>query len=387
LRLGLADWLARTNQLSNLEQAVVMVPGNARFQARLAALEDQLGRNPGAAWRALETAVALNPGYAAGWIELGLRAEAREDQAKAEACLLEAARVDRTFYPRWTLANYYFRRRDFGKFWRWARQAAEVTDGDATPLFRLCWQVTPDPATILERAVPARVTILGPYFRFLLAEGHLAGAEPVAQRLIEIGDQRQAGAVLDYCDRLLERGQAGPALRAWNGLARRRLIESEPLAPEQGVSLSNAAFLRDPLGQGFDWRIPLTEGVSVARGEQPGMVRVAFAGKQPADCECLWQWLPVEPGRQYRLRFDHRTVHVAGSSGLRWRVEEAGSGTELAPGSPELGAETWTPAEAGFETQPGGRLVRLVLRYRRVQGTARIEGALWVRGLRLEMER
>jgi len=108
---------------------------------------------------------------------------------------------------------------------------------------------------------------------------------------------------------------------------------------------------------------------------------------QPVDCECLWQWVPVEPGRRYGLKFDYRTVEVASPSGLRWRVEEAGSRAELAPRSPELGAETWRPAEAAFQTRPGTRLVRLVLGYRRVLGTTRIQGALWVRGLGLEMER
>ena len=46
------------------------------------------------------------------------------------AALHEAARVDRTFDPRWTLANYYFRRQNWDEFWKWMRAAAEMSYGD-----------------------------------------------------------------------------------------------------------------------------------------------------------------------------------------------------------------------------------------------------------------
>src|ERR1022692_2043017 len=57
----------------------------------------------------LDRAVSLNPRYTAAWIARGLEAEAAGDRKKAEASLKRAADIDRTYLPRWTLANFYLR--------------------------------------------------------------------------------------------------------------------------------------------------------------------------------------------------------------------------------------------------------------------------------------
>jgi tetratricopeptide (TPR) repeat protein len=387
LRLGYANWLAGKGEAGAVARAVELAPSNASFRARLAAVKEPSGEDPGAAIPALEAAVALKPGYASAWIELGLRREARGEVEKAEKCLREAARVDRTFEPRWALANFYFRRAEAEKFWEWARRAGEMVYGDARPLFRLCWEMTPDARLILDRVVPNRAATLGQYLGFLVSENHLAGAEAVAERLTETGDREQAGVLLDYCSRQVDTGQVESAVRAWNRMAERGLIESERLAPEDGASLTNGGFRRNPVGRGFDWRMPGVAGVTVTRGEQERAVRVAFSGEQPEQCECLWQWAPVLPGRRYRLRFEYQTEEVGAPSGLQWRVMEGGSLSELAPGTPDLAAGGWTRGEMAFQTRAGTRLVRLALGYRRASGTPRIQGALWVRGLRLDLER
>src|SRR5436305_198803 len=60
----------------------------------------------------LEKAASLNPRASAARIRLGLAAEMRSDFPAAQRWLEEAARIDRQFEPRWTLANFYFRRQD-----------------------------------------------------------------------------------------------------------------------------------------------------------------------------------------------------------------------------------------------------------------------------------
>ena len=67
----------------------------------------------------------MNPWDTRSRIELGLLAEAEGDQATATRYLLQAAEADHLFLPRWTLANYYFRRGDTALFWRWAKEAAD----------------------------------------------------------------------------------------------------------------------------------------------------------------------------------------------------------------------------------------------------------------------
>lgn len=386
LRLGQADWLARAGEAAAMARAVELAPGNAGYRARLAGMKGPTGEDAGAAAEELERAVALKPGYASAWIELGLRREARGEVEKAEQCLLEAARVDRMFEPRWALANFYFRRGEVKRFWEWARRAGEMVYGDARPLFRLCWEMTPDARLILERVAPDRAVTLRQYLGFLVSENHLEGAEAVAERLADTGDRREAGVLLDYCSRLLDMGWLDPAMRTWNRMAARGVIEGERLAPEQGASLTNAGFRRKPLGRGFDWRLPGPAGVTVTRGEGEGAVRVGFSGKQPEQCELLWQWTPVAAGRKYRLRFESRTEGVASPSGLAWRIFDPRSRVELTPDAPGLTAGDWGRAEVSFQAPAGTRLLRLALCYRRASGTTRLQGALWIRGLRLDLE-
>src|SRR5262249_8208626 len=68
----------------------------------------------------LARALALNPRYTAAWIARGLAEETAGDRRGAEASLLRASQVDRTYLPRWTLANFYLRSGDLAQFWVWA---------------------------------------------------------------------------------------------------------------------------------------------------------------------------------------------------------------------------------------------------------------------------
>ena len=132
----------RQETLGGTERAMALLPGQSEYYARLAWLVS--GDDPPKAEAALRRAVALNPWDARSWIELGLRAEARENDAAAQRCMLRAAEMDRQFLPRWRLANYYFRHDDEAMFWHWTREAAAMVYGDANPVFRLCARVRED---------------------------------------------------------------------------------------------------------------------------------------------------------------------------------------------------------------------------------------------------
>jgi tetratricopeptide (TPR) repeat protein len=99
----------------------------------------------------LRTALSLNPRLASAWIHLGLDAEADGNLPEAEADLLQAARVDHLYLPAWTLANFYFRRGDRVRFWRWAERAAALTYDDYRPLLRLADVFDPCPQRVASR--------------------------------------------------------------------------------------------------------------------------------------------------------------------------------------------------------------------------------------------
>ena len=155
VRLAWADSLFRAGSEGSVKAAVRLAPWNAEYHARLAAILE--GSGDAGAEAELRKAVDLNPRLASGWVELGLRAETAGDLAGAEDCLLRATRADRTYSTSWTLANFYFRHEQREKFWPVVRRALVIGDVqayDPAPLFRLCWKLTRDPDTILERAIP-----------------------------------------------------------------------------------------------------------------------------------------------------------------------------------------------------------------------------------------
>ncbi|HYM10173.1 MAG TPA: hypothetical protein VEU62_05560 [Bryobacterales bacterium] len=375
LRLGFADRVFHTGTLEGAERAARLVPGNASYLAGWAVLLDQSGGSSAASLRALERAVAANPRNSSCWIELGLRAEREGDLAAAERSLLEAARVDKQYDPRWELANFYFRRNDAENFWLWAGEAAAVLSGDATPLFRLCWKVSPDAAMILKRAVPNRPPILAKYLGFLLADHHGEVVEPVALKVLERAGPDELPALLASCDRLLEAGRVSEALRIWNALCRRKLVPYPEVEPEKGLSLTNGGWRAPPLSHGFDWRIDPPEGVSWPRDEPPPPLRITFSGRQPESCEILSQLVPLVPGKRYRLRLRYTVSNIAPQAGLRWRIFDAATNAELAAGSPRS-TENQVQEDLRFAAPGGAGLARVALTYQRALGTTRIEGSV-----------
>lgn len=380
VRLAYADYLFHRGSSEDIARAIGLVPSNPGYYARRAHLE------PGQRLASLEKALALNPRDSAAWIELGLLAEGRNDLPEAERCLLESARVDRTFNPRWTLANYYFRRtsatrpgqasqdRNVEEFWRWAREAVNIASDDLTPLFRLCWKMSRNADEICRRVLPDRPQALARFLSFLLAENHLEDGESVAQRLMAYPGPERVSGLLGYCDRLLETGRLSPALRLWNGLVSRNLVQSSLLDPEKGIVLTNGQFVAMPLQHGFDWRMPFVPGAAVAWMEAPGGLKISFSGRQPEQCALLIQRLPLLPGA-YRAEYEYRTSGIGDQSGVRWEMAGAQSAY--------LAGEGWKKETFRFCGPSSPALARLALAYRRPPGTVRIQGWLWLRAVRL----
>ena len=106
-----ADYLARLNSVESLRKAVSLAPDEPRYYKRLAQLD------PDHSTELLRTAIRLNPYDAAGTTDLALQLEAAGDYNEAEKLLLHAFEIDRTYLPRWSLANFYLRRQNMPVFW------------------------------------------------------------------------------------------------------------------------------------------------------------------------------------------------------------------------------------------------------------------------------
>jgi tetratricopeptide (TPR) repeat protein len=387
VRLAWADHLFRRDTESAVARAVELAPGNAEYHARLALLRQEAGRDETAIEPELRAAVQANPRMSSAWIELGLRAEIAGEMQQAEADLERSAQVDHTYATLWTLANFYFRRNDRDHFWPVARQALSIGDMaayDPAPLFRLCWKLSRSPATVLDRAIPAVGAVQARYLAFLVREDLAQIAEPVTQRIVALGGERDLDAVLDYCDRLIEAGDAEHAIHAWNALCWRMLHNYRPLAPLTSPGLTNGVFASAPVHHGFDWRMPDLPGVDVERGGLPPRLRITLDGRQPDTCELLAQVLAVVPSRRYRLRFHYQSDGLAIAS-VRWRLADV-AGREIPSDSTDLASEVEATGTLRFRSPRAASLLRLALTYRRPPGAAKAEGRVTLNAVWLEFE-
>jgi len=383
VRLGYADYLARGGSVESLQEAVRRAPDSARYHVWLAATLDWNGRGAEGE-KSMNKAVQLNPRDWASWMDLGLRAELEGDFARAERCLLEAAKVKRGYEPRWTLLNYYYRRGDEENFWKWARSATQMSYGDNSLLLRLYWKVSQDPDLILRSAIPEEKGADARYLWFLLGDNHLEATESTAMRLVNLATSDELPVLLASCDRLLEAHNLESAMRIWGALCARKLLPYQALQPERGLSLTNGDFRQVPLLHGFDWRVHPPEGVTVNRGGSPVTLRVTFSGKQPENCEIVSQWLPVAPATSYRMRFRYQTSGIGPDAGLRWRVIDVARNAELAEEPVQLSSEAPKEEVIRFAAAAKTRLARLVLAYQRVLGTTRPEGWVSLSNIRLD---
>jgi tetratricopeptide (TPR) repeat protein len=365
LRLAYAEYLFRRGQPDTLERAAHLIPSQANYQARLSRLQ---------------RAVELNPYFAAAWMEIGAGAESQSDYSQAERALREAARVDRTFEPSWVLANFYFRRQNWDEFWKWIRAAADMSYGDRSALFRLCWQATGDPEIVLHRAIPSERVILGDYVYFLVNSERFVAAQDAARKWLPVAAKADLFRLLLLCDILIERVHTAPAaLEIWNALIARGWLPYQRLDPEAGASLTNGAFRAPPADHGFDWRLLPRPGIRSVRTEPPGLL-ITFDGRESEQTEVLLQWIPTRPSSAYELSIHSQSRDVPAGSGLRWQVVNGASGVSLAESGSDLPLETLR-----FEAPPQCSLAKLVLGYRRAAGTTRIAGSLVLSSVTLRL--
>ncbi|MCU1335906.1 MAG: hypothetical protein JWO19_1487 [Bryobacterales bacterium] len=356
IRLARADAAFRQRTPIDVARAIELAPENGEYLATLALQAEYSGQDSTAL---LEEIATLNPRSSAPRIRLGLAAELRGDAKQAEQWFLDAYSVDRQFETRWTLANFYFRQGRPDDFWTWMRSALEMSYGDRSAIFDLCWQMTSDANQILERAIPDRREVAASYLAYALNQhrrGAIAGA---ANRLANMRTADDSPLLYAAIDTLLDAGDARSAADLWQALGN---------PPPAGITHPN--FEEARIGHGFDWRIAETPGVThIALDAQPGH-RIRFSGQQPESCELLRQVVGgLRAGAAYELHWEARTQGIASSTGFEWRI--ATRTGQVAR------SEDWSAGKMLFTPDTDHAI--LVLEYHRPEGQVRTEGQLDLR--------
>ncbi len=369
MALARADLLFRQDTERSVRSAIRLVPDGWQYYMRLAQFDRAHAQN------LLTTSLALNRYDAQADIELGLQYEADGDVVRAEKQLLQAYDVDHTYLPRWTLANYYFRRDNMPAFWDWARSAASMPAEDVGSLFELCWRVSPDPVRITAATLNEKPELLRQYIGFLLVKNQPVAVAAVAPRLVRAGDpasDRQT--MFAVVNKLVVANDAVDANALWRLLIDKRWVIADTTIP------NNADFKREPLPFSFDWSLPEYRGLHSWPGSSGLMTE--FTGSQPEDCTIADQTVVLTPGK-YKMAYAYHTTDIPPGTGIRWLVIDAKSNAVLA-GSPGLSSGEVKHSTFAFAVPPGVSLLRLHLAYRRTLGTPHISGMLDVASVQIE---
>lgn len=367
--LGLADYLYRLNTEQSVRAAIRVEPDAQIYYMHLAQFDDVH------AVELLEKAIALDPYNAETRIELGLRFEAAGDYPKAEKLLLDAFSVDHTYLPRWSLANYYFRRDNEPAFWKWAREAAAMPSDEIAPLLELCWRISPDAGKISAAIGNDKPEFLRQYLDFLLVKGQFAAAGDVAGRLVKSGERDADRALmLSVVNQLVAANDATDAQALWRMLTEQRWIEADATTP------NNANFARPPLPVSFDWALIELPGLHSWPGTTG--LQTEFTGTEPEECSVAEQFLVLAPG-SYTLTYSFYTTDIHPGTGIHWQIFDAKSGAVLAV-SQDMSSEGPKEASVAFSVPNNESLVRLRLGYQRTLGTPRVSGILVVTSTHLQ---
>jgi O-antigen ligase len=368
-RTAWADSLYRRGTPAAVARAANLRPDRAEYQFALAQAD------PDQAIRHLRRALALNPFLTEARTLLAAQLELAGDAAGSEAELLEGAGHDRQYAPAWALTNFYFRAGRTDRFWPWARAAAQVSPGGMRPLFELCFALSGDAATVLDRVVAPRRMVEREYLEFLIDRSRLADAYQAALRIAPNAGLEDREFLLDYVDRALDAGQFEGAADVWNELCLRRLAPYPPIVPG---TLVNGDFSQPILNRGFDWRAAEPGCALAAQTHTDGAALELFlSGQRPESCEVYHQFVRLAAGEHYVLRFQYRTMELADPTGLRWSL---GTGQDFE----FRAAPEWANGE--WRWQAAKAAGRVALAYRRNSGSTRREGTVLVRRVRLEAD-
>jgi len=363
LEFAWADYLFQKNTEKAVRFAIRLVPDNWEYYMRLAQFDREHAQE------LLTNALRLNRFNAEADIELALQYEAQGNLTKAERLLLDAYEVDHAYLPRWSLANYYFRRDNMPAFWVWARSAADMPSDDIGPLFELCWRIAPDPEKISTAILNEKPELVRQYLAFLQAKDQLHAVAKIAPLLVRVGEAGEDRPLLfSVLNRLVAANDTEAATSLWHSLIQQNWAVADTTTP------NNSNFERVPLPVSFDWSFPEYPGLHSWPG--PSGLETEFTGSQPEDCMVAEQFVALIPGN-YTMAYAYRTSGIPGTTGIHWQIIDAKSNAILA-NSPDLSSEELKRSVLAFTVPAGTSLLRVRLVYQRALGTPRVSGMLVV---------
>ena len=391
LRIGAASRLGETGRIRDLRRAIEIDPLNPELHRRLGIYDTFMADPPNAreGLAHLHQATELAPLNALYQSNLGSACEANGDKACADAAFGRLLALD-PMMPRyrWAVANYNLRsdRADdaLGQFQRLlaldsGREYAERT-------FDVCLRATGDPETVFNGVLAGgRDSELSLAFvRYLSDHDQLDAARRVWTLTVAGSGPFSFSQASDYLAHLLSLNRYEDALGVWRDLQQKGAVE-RPKDDDPDSLVFNGGFESQPMNAGFDWHsaeLPFLSFSFADPGAYRGSrcLRLDFTVKRNELYQPVYQVVPVEPGREYRLAAYVRSDRISSDTGPELRVFDP-----LHPENLDVSTETtvgttpWHPVSVSFRPGADTHFVMLAVRRQRSRDfPTEISGSFWV---------
>jgi tetratricopeptide (TPR) repeat protein len=382
-----ASVFASRAELSSLQRAVRLAPGNADYRHRLGRYFTFVAGDPQSAIDSLRSAVALNPHDAHSWLDLAAAYQVTGDVAGQRSALDRALQAEPTASDvAWEAANFFLVEGDIDRALREFRVVIENSVELQDAALRACWRVRPDTDALLRDAVPARAHCLISFFYLLRSKQETEGVIKTWDRLTQLHEKFPNRYLYEVVRYLIDVRRPDAAMAAWKQNA--DTLGLSAYLPTEDNLVVNGDFSLDILNGGFDWNYvnrvgvrPLLDPSDFHQGRRS--LSLTFEGPGINDAG-IQQLIPVRGATTYDFSVYYKSADFEGAGGPQIVLRDAYTGTPLYTSDSLTNADFWKEVHSQVTTPDSTALLRLAIE--RFPAGAAIRGKLWLDNFELSPE-
>jgi tetratricopeptide (TPR) repeat protein len=374
-----ASVFAAHPELSKLEHAVFLSPGNADYHHRLGRYYAFVAGDPQSAMESFRSAVALNPHDASYWFDLAGAYQVAGDTSGQRASLDRALQAEPTAPGvAWEAANFFLINGDIDRALREFRVVIENDSSMVDAALRSCWRVRPDADSLLRDVVPPRADSLIAFLNLMASKQETEGAIKTWARLAQLHEKFENRYLYDYVRYLIAARRPDAAMAAWEQTA--DILGISAYMPTDDNLVVNGSFSLDVLNGGFDWTYvnrpgvrPLLDPSDFREGHRS--LSLTFEGPGIADAG-IQQLIPVRSGTSYDFSAYYKSANFEGAGGPQIVLRDAYTGSPLYASDTLNDSDFWKEVHSKVTTPSSTTLLSLAIE--RFPAGSPIRGKLWL---------
>src|SRR5271165_4675011 len=375
----IASWLGDRAELTSLERAAKLDPGNADYRNHLGRYYDLVSREPATAVRYYKAAAQLNPHSARYWFDLAGTYQVLGDTPNQTAALEQAIHADSmTPDVAWEAANLYLVQGENAKA---LREFSVVMANDtslAGSAVQYCWRINPDVDALLRDVVPHTAAAYIAFLNLLETKQETRGTFKVWDALMQTGQPFELRYVYEYFHFLIQHKEVDQAALVWQQAAARFGLSS--YLPSPSNLIVNGSFSLDVLNAGFDWQYQKQSGVALTLDPSDfhsgrRSLLISFDGPGINDAG-IYQLVAVQPNTTYDFSAYYKNGELEGAGGPHLTIQDMYSQAVYFDSDEMKESGFWKSVDGEFTTGADCKLV--VLHVRRLPEGSPIRGKLWI---------